>query len=62
MADTPLLLHIKRVAELLGISQYQVRGLVTEGTLPSTRIKNRTYVPAEAVRTYVEQHAERAAS
>ncbi|WP_310962103.1 helix-turn-helix domain-containing protein [Nocardioides terrisoli] len=55
--EAPLLLSPKLVAKSLGISEMQVKHLVDGGQLPSTRIKNRTYIPAESVREYVENIA-----
>lgn len=56
--DGPLLLSIKHVASLLGLSEWQVRGLVNEGSLPATRVpptgpKRRMYIPAASVAEYV---------
>lgn len=63
--DGPLLLSIKRTASLLGLSEWQVRGLVEEGTLPATRVpptgpKRRIYIPAAAVSEYVASISESA--
>lgn len=49
----PLLLKVKEVAEQLGLSEWQVRGLTEDGTLPAARVKGRIYIPAESVRDYV---------
>lgn len=51
----PLLLHVRATAEEMGLSPYQVRNLVKAGTLPHERIGNRTYIPASAVREYVDK-------
>jgi excisionase family DNA binding protein len=53
--DGPLLLSLKRVAPLLGLSEWQVRNLISDDVLPSTKIGNRLYVPAAAVAEYVSQ-------
>jgi excisionase family DNA binding protein len=56
----PLLLHITKVAQRLGLSQYQTRALVKDGSLPSTIIGNRVYIPDTAVEEYVARIAETA--
>lgn len=48
----PLLLTLKLAAERLGVPDMQVKHLVDDGLLPFTRIKNRTYIPAQALRDY----------
>jgi excisionase family DNA binding protein len=58
--DGPLLLSIKRVAPLLGLSEWQVRNLIVEGRLPSTKVGNRFYVPATSVAEYVTRISESA--
>jgi excisionase family DNA binding protein len=57
---SPLLLHITKVAQRLGLSQYQTRALVKDGSLPSTVIGNRVYIPETAVEEYVTRIAESA--
>lgn len=52
--QAPLLLSAKLAAKALGISEMQVKHLVDDQVLPATRIKNRTYIPSESVREYVE--------
>lgn len=59
MADAPTeidpkLVHISEVAKLLGLSEYQTKGLVEKGKLPGEKIGNRTYIPARAVVDYIE--------
>lgn len=56
----PLLLSLKRVAILLGLSEWQVRNLIVEEMLPSTKVGNRLYVPAVAVTEYVASISESA--
>lgn len=56
----PLLLSLKRVAILLGLSEWQVRNLIVEEMLPSTKVGNRLYVPAAAVTEYVASISESA--
>jgi excisionase family DNA binding protein len=50
----PLLLHISKAAEKLGLSVYQVRGLCESGRLPFDKVGRRTYINAEAVDEYAE--------
>lgn len=49
----PLLLPIKDAAPLLGLSEWQVRGLGEDGKLPVEKIRGRWYIPAKAVHEYV---------
>lgn len=51
--EGPLLLTIAEAARLLGLSEWQVRGLGVDGTLPVSKVRGRWYVPAESVREYV---------
>lgn len=53
--ESPLLLHIKQAAEVLGLSVYQVRGLCESGRIPSEKVGRRTYVSAAAVRAYADE-------
>lgn len=48
----PLLIHIGRAAERLGLSRYQVKKLVDSGQLPSVLVGTRTYIPASALDEY----------
>lgn len=43
----PLLISVKRAAEILGISEWQVRK-----HFPLTKVGNRAYVPSKALREY----------
>lgn len=55
MNDTPssgALLHILKVAERLGLSEYQTRGLVERGELAATKIGNRTYIHIDVIDAY----------
>lgn len=49
------LVHIVKVAEQLGLSEYQARGLVEKGELPATKVGRRIYVPARAVTDYLDR-------
>lgn len=51
------LIHISKVAERLGLSEYQTRGLIESGELQATRVGTRTYVLARAVSEYLERIA-----
>lgn len=60
-----LLIHIAEVADDLGLSQYQVRGMIRDGVFPSEPIGRRIYIPAAAFKAYkqrLEQSVEDAAS
>lgn len=56
----PLLISLRKAAELLGLSEWQTRQLVDSGVIPSTRVSNRIYLPAEALRDYVTRISESA--
>lgn len=47
--EEPLLLSIKKAAEILGISEWQVRQ-----HFPITKIGNRSYVAAKALREFAD--------
>lgn len=49
----PLLLSYKKAAEVLGLSEWQVRGLVDDGVLAGDQIRNRRYVTNSSVLEYV---------
>lgn len=53
-ADPPELIHILEVARRLGLSEFQMKGLVEKGTFPHTKIGRRTYIPARAVAEYLD--------
>lgn len=57
-AENGALIHISKVAERLGLSEFQVRGMVTRGELPSVKIpdnpKGRTYVHADAIARWLD--------
>lgn len=54
VSKDPLLLSVKRAAEELGLSSWQVKQLVDAGTLPSTRVGRRIFIPTASVSDYVE--------
>lgn len=49
------LLHASVVRERLGLSEFQLRGLIVRGSLPSLKIGRRTYVPRRAFERYVAE-------
>lgn len=49
------LVHVNAAADKLGLSPYQVRGLIDAGRLPSEKVGNRTYIPAAALAAYIER-------
>jgi excisionase family DNA binding protein len=57
--DTPggALIHINVAAKQLGLSAYQIRGLVEKGEIPATRIGNRTYLLERSLSEYIERIA-----
>lgn len=62
----PLLLSLKDAADLLGLSEWQVRGLTEDGTLASKRVpkdasNGRIYIPTAAVHAYVAGSSEQSA-
>lgn len=48
----PLLIHIGKAAERLGLSRYQVKKLIDAGQLPSEPVGKRIYIPAAALDKY----------
>lgn len=54
------LVHISAVQARLGLSEYQVRGLVEAGDLPATKVGRRTYILTSAVDDYLDRIAGRA--
>lgn len=51
------LIHISVAAEQLGLSEYQMRGLVEKGEIPSTKVGRRTYLLQRSVDEYLERIA-----
>jgi excisionase family DNA binding protein len=52
--STPLLAHLTKAADMLGLSPYQTKILVKNGELPTVKVGTRTYIPVTAIREYVE--------
>lgn len=48
----PLMLSVASVARRLGLSPYQVKGLIGEGKLRSDTVRSRTYVFADSFDAY----------
>lgn len=55
MTDTQAeLIHILEVGRQLGLTEYQMRGLVERGEIAATKVGKKTYIPARAVTDYLE--------
>lgn len=55
--EGPVLVHITQAGVVLGLSRYQVRGLINEGLLTAVKVGARTYIPAAALSRYIEDVA-----
>lgn len=51
------LIHISAAAKHLGLSEYQMRGLVEKGEIAATRVGRRTYLLRGSVGEYLERIA-----
>ena len=49
------LIHISTVARDLGLSEYQMKGLVERGEIAATKVGRRTYILRRAVEEYLEK-------
>ena len=54
--ELPLLLNVKQLADLLGISDSSVYELIQEEDFPSLRIGKRIVVPKEKLREWISAH------
>ena len=54
--ELPLLLNVKQLADLLGISDSSVYELIQEDDFPSLRIGKRIVVPKEELRKWISAH------
>ena len=54
--ELPLLLNVKQVASLLGISDSGAYELIQEDGFPSLRIGKRIVVPKEELRKWISDH------
>ena len=54
--ELPLLLNVKQVASLLGISDSGAYELIQEDDFPSLRIGKRIVVPKEELRKWISNH------
>ena len=54
--ELPLLLNVKQVARLLGISDSGAYELIQEDDFPSLRIGKRIVVPKEELRKWISDH------
>lgn len=59
--QTPILLNVAQCAQLLGISHWTVRRLLSTGKLPGVRIGSRVLVRASDIDNFIDQHTEIAA-
>ena len=60
--DSTLLLDIRRSAEVLGLTVWQVRGLIANAELPIVRIGNKFYCRRTALLRWVERAEESGAA
>ena len=51
--ELPLLLNVKQLADLLGVSDSSVYELIQEGGFPSLRIGKRIVIPKEELREWI---------
>lgn len=54
--ELPLILNMKQLSELLGISNASAYELVQEEDFPSLRIGKRIVIPKEEVRRWISAH------
>ena len=54
--ELPLLLNVKQLAELLGVSDSSVYELIQEDDFPSVRIGKRIVSPKEELRKWIYAH------
>lgn len=54
--ELPLMLNMKQLSDLLGISDASAYELVQEEDFPSLRIGNRIVVPKEELRRWISAH------
>ena len=54
--ELPLLLNVKQVASVLGISDSGAYELIQEDDFPSLRIGKRIVVPKEELRKWISNH------
>ena len=54
--ELPLLLNVKQLADLLGVSDSSVYELIQEDDFPSLRIGKRIVVPKEELSKWISTH------
>lgn len=54
--ELPLLLNVKEVSKLLGVSDSSVYELITEQNFPSLRIGKRIVIPKEELWKWITAH------
>ena len=55
--ELPLLLNVKQLADLLGVSDSSVYELIQEDDFPSLRIGKRIVIPKEELREWITARA-----
>jgi excisionase family DNA binding protein len=60
-ADTSLLLDIKDAGRFLGLSSWQVRALISDGSLPIVKVGRKFYFRRTTLVRWAERAEERAA-
>jgi excisionase family DNA binding protein len=51
----PRLLDVEQVAARLNLSERSVRSLISDGTIPSTKIKRRRLIPRKGLERFIER-------
>ena len=54
--ELPLLLNVKQLADLLGVSDSSVYELIQEDDFPSLRIGKRIVIPKEELQNWISTH------
>ena len=54
--ELPLLLNVKQLADLMGVSDSSIYELIQEDDFPSLRIGKRIVVPKEELRKWIAAH------
>jgi excisionase family DNA binding protein len=55
LAASSLLLNLAQAAPLLGLTVWQLRGLISEGQLPVVRVGKRLYLRRATINRWVER-------
>ncbi len=54
--ELPLLLNVKQLADLLGVSDSSVYELIQEDDFPSLRVGKRIVIPKDELRKWISAH------